>query len=203
MKATKKMALGITVAVVVLALIAGQIFRPNSYLHRWARQGRFLLLMKRDVEEEHRRAHLRRVLLLCNTDHHALLKAGREVLSQVPKDTLNPPLDGISHLGGFKLVLPEQVHIPQVVRDIEPHVCLIGDDGSLTLEMHGGSDHMRREMSHFGVQIYPVNYKEPASDFKYGDRELLPGLWYYDEGYDHNPEYDKVIDRLIEEQKVK
>lgn len=153
MKASKKMALGITVAVVVFALITGQIFRPNSYLHRWARQGRFLLLMKREVEEEHRRAHLRRVLLLCNTDHQALLKAGREVLSQVPKDSLNPPLDGISHLGDFKFVLPKEVQIPQVVRDLEPYICLIGDDGCLTLEMHGGWDHIRREMSHFGPDL--------------------------------------------------
>jgi hypothetical protein len=65
--------------------------------------------------------------------------------------------------------------------------------------MHGGWDHIKREMSHFGVNIYPEDFKEPKGNFKYGDRELLPGLWYYDEGYLRNPEFDKIIEKLIEE----
>ena len=64
------------------------------------------------------------------------------------------------------------------------------------MEMHGG-------MTHFGVRIYPEDYKKPDRYFKYVDRELLPGLWYYDDGYIHNPKYDKRIDTLIEENKNK
>ena len=64
------------------------------------------------------------------------------------------------------------------------------------MEMHGGMDH-------FGVRIYPEDFNEPDRYFKYVDRELLPGLWYYDDGYIHNPEYDKRIDTLIEENKKK
>lgn len=196
------MVLGITVAIVILASIAGQIFWPNSYMHRWARRQAFVH-MKKKVDDAHRHAHLRRVLLLCNTDHQVLLKAGREILSQNPKDRLllNPPPDEIRHLDSLKFVLPKEVQIPQAIRDIEPYVCLISYDGCLTVEMHGGWDHIKREMSHFGVNIYPEDYKEPERNFKYGDRELLPGLWYYDEGYLRNPEYDKWIEGLIEEHK--
>jgi hypothetical protein len=60
--------------------------------------------------------------------------------------------------------------------------------------MHGGMDH-------FGVKIYPEDFKKPRDYFEYGDRELLPGLWYYDDGYLNNPEYDKRIDELIEKHK--
>jgi len=161
-----------------------------------------LSIMVKDVKELHRQAHLRRVLLLCETDHQVLLMASREILSQIPKDRLllNPPPDEIRHLDSLKFVLPKEVQIPQAILDLKPYVCLISHDGCLTVEMHGGWDHIKREMSHFGVNIYPEDYKEPESNFRYGDRELLPGLWYYDEGYLYGPEeYDKRIDELIEE----
>lgn len=200
MKANKKIVFGITAAVVFLALIASQIFRMNSYFHRWRRRIG-LSIMEKEVKDLHRQAHLRRVLLLCETDHQALLKAGREILSQIPKNRLllNPPPDEIRHLDNFKFVLPKEVQIPQAIRDLKPYVCLISHDDYLTVEMHGGWDHIQREMSHFGVNIYPEDFKEPERNFKYGDRELLPGLWYYDEGYLRNPEFDKTIEKLIEE----
>ena len=49
------------------------------------------------------RAQQRRVMLLCNTDHQALLKAGREILSKIPKDRLNPQSDGIRLMGSFSV----------------------------------------------------------------------------------------------------
>lgn len=201
MKVNKKNVLGITVSVVVLTLIASFVFWPNGYVHRWARRQAFYSYEKK-VNDAHRHAHLRRVLLLCETDHQALLKAGREILSKVPKDRLNPPPDGIDHLGNIKFVLSEDIQIPQIVRNLKPFVCLISVDGYLTLEMHGGWDHIKREMNHFGVQIYPEDYEEPERNFKYGDIELLPGLWYYDEGYLRNPEFDKIIEKLIEEHRI-
>lgn len=185
MKARKIMVLGITVAVVVLGLIAGFVFWRSDYMQR--RHERELLAF---WEEGIKDAQRRRVLLICDTSHQALLKAGREILNQAPKDLLNPQPDGIRHLGDIGV--PAGVDIPRAIRDLKPHGCLISLDGYLTLEMHGGMDH-------FGVRIYPEDYKEPDRYFKYGDKELLPGLWYYDDGYIHNPEYDKRIDDLIAE----
>ncbi|MHC4207070.1 MAG: hypothetical protein ACYSTT_20645 [Planctomycetota bacterium] len=184
MKANKKKVLGITATVVVLALIASLVFLRSNYMQHW-RERKFLALWEEAIEDAQRR----RVLLLCNTDHQALLKAGREILSHVPKDRLNPQPDG-RHLGDIGV--PSGVDIPQAIWDLNPRGCLASLDGYLTLEMHGGMDH-------FGVKIYPEDYKKPRDYFKYGDRELLPGLWYYDDGYIHNPEYDKRIDKLINE----
>jgi hypothetical protein len=180
MKPRKIMVLGIIVAVAVLAFIVGQFIQSSIGIAYWGKA----------IED----AQNRRVLLLCNTDHHALLKAGREILSQVPKDRLNPQPDGIRHVGDIGI--PKGVEIPQAILDLKPRGCLVSLDGYLTLEMHGGLDH-------FGVQIYPEDFmepEEPGDYFKYGDRELLPGLWYYDEGYHYGPEeYDKRINELIEE----
>ncbi len=175
-----KIALGIVVPIVLVGLVLYYfVFLSRSFFV-------FEILWEHGI----RQAQRRRVLLLCNTDHQALLKAGREILSQVPKDRLNPQPDGYRHLGDFGV--PEGIQIPQAIRGLKPRACLVSYDGYLTLEMHGGMDH-------FGVQIYPENYNEPSPNFKYGDRELLPGLWYYDEGYGHNPEYNKWIDTLIKQ----
>ena len=140
----------------------------------------------------------RRVLLLCKTDHQALLKAGRDVLGQNPqnpRDRLNSLPDGIKISGDFPV--PNGVQIPQTIWDLKPRRFLMNYDGYLSLEVSGN-----REYS-FGVNIYPDGYKEPYRKFKYGDRELIPGLWYYDYGYLNNTEYDKKIDELIEKHKKK
>ncbi len=79
--------------------------------------------------------------------------------------------------------------------DLRPQTILIDYSGYLLIEMHGGMDH-------FGVRIYPEGVNEPHPLF-HGGRTLLEGLVYYDEGYSLNPEYDKVIDELIEKHKGK
>jgi len=107
------MVIGITVAIVVLALIASLVFWRSDYIQRW-RESKLLVLSKEWIKDAQRR----RVLLLCNTDHQALLLAGREILSQVPKDSLNPRPDGIRHLGDIGV--PKGVEIPQAIRDLKP-----------------------------------------------------------------------------------
>lgn len=146
-----------------------------------------------------RHAQRRRVLLLCKTDHQALLKAGREILSKIPKDRLNNPYaDG--GIYSHSLNVPEGIQIPQAIKDLKSSYVVryeVNDSYLsiyLSLEMHGGMDH-------FGVKIYPEDFKKPRDYFEYGDRELLPGLWYYDIEYLHNPEYDKRISKLIDEHK--
>ncbi|MHC4302004.1 MAG: hypothetical protein ACYS7Y_32475 [Planctomycetota bacterium] len=187
MKKRWKITLGITVAAVVIALIAGLVFWRGDYVQR-LRERRFSALWEEGIKD----GQQRRVLLLCETDHEALLKAGREILDQIPEDYLDT--DG-KRVAGV-LHLPKGVRIPEIIQDIRPRGFFVDYDGYLIMEMHGGMDH-------FGVRIYPEDYKEPDRYFKYIDRELLPGLWYYDDGYIHNPEYDKRIDTLIEKNKNK
>jgi hypothetical protein len=133
-------------------------------------------------------AQERRVLLLYRTDHEALLKAGREILRQGPKDPMNYRYFGPMHIDGFPV--PRAVCIPKVIRKLRPHASLINFNGYVVLQMQGG-------MADFGVKIYPEGFREPRGYFEYGNRELLPGLWYYDYEYSDNPEYDKRIDEII------
>jgi hypothetical protein len=136
--------------------------------------------------------HQRRILLLYHTDYKALLKAGREILRQGPKDTMNYRYYGIIYLGGFPV--PGGIHIPKIIRDLKTYDTRINFASYLFLEMQGG-------VTGFGVRIYPEDFKAPARYFNYGNRKLLPGLWYYDYQYNNDPEYDKKIDQIIIEGK--
>ncbi|MHC4173101.1 MAG: hypothetical protein ACYTBX_10175 [Planctomycetota bacterium] len=137
-------------------------------------------------------AQQRRILLLYHTDHEALLKAGRQVLSQGPKDLKNYQYYGPMHIDGFPV--PRGVRIPKVIRKLRPHASLINFNGYVVLQMQGGR-------VDFGVRIYPEGFKGYRYYFTSGNRELLPGLEYYDYKYDHIPEYDKIIDGIIQKGK--
>jgi hypothetical protein len=125
-----------------------------------------------------------------------LLKAGREILSQTHIDENYFNTRKGNNLVHGTSPIPEEIRLHQIFLDIGPRKIVIHSDGYLLMEMHGGMDH-------FGFNIYPDYFREPYSDYKYGDRELVPGLWYYDDGYLYNPDYDKRINLLIEKHKGK
>ena len=137
-------------------------------------------------------AQQRRILLLYHTDHEALLKAGRQILSQGPKDPMNYYYPGPQHIEGFPV--PSRVRIPKVIRKLRPHASLINRNGYVVLQMQGG-------LADFGVRIYPEGFKGRRYYFTCGNRELLPGLEYYDYKYNRIPEYDKRIDEIIQKGK--
>ncbi len=137
-----------------------------------------------------REAHYRQIRLLCNTDHRALLEACRELSELTARGDLKP--------GRYRIYMdpdPEASRFPKPLLDLNPSYVYIdeNDCGRVMVEMLGG-------LGHLGVQAYTENYKKP-SWAEYGDRELIPGLWYYDDGYNDNPEYNKKIDALIQKGK--
>jgi hypothetical protein len=83
-----------------------------------------------------------------------------------------------------------------VILALRPTSIYIDDDtgGAVRVEMLGG-------LGHLGVEAYPENFKEPWPNFKYGDKELIPGLWYYDDAYDGNPQYDDRVEALLKKRK--
>jgi len=132
-----------------------------------------------------RDAQRKQVCLLYKTDHQALLKACRELSRRVAAKDLKP--------GKYWIRTdrdPVASQFPQPILDLKPNYVYIDEDdsGRVMLEMHGG-------FAHFGVLAYVEDYKKPSWS-KYGDKELVPGLWYYDDGYNENPEYDKIIEVL-------
>ena len=128
-----------------------------------------------------------RVRLLYKTDHQALLEACRELSKQV---TIGDLKTGTYWLHGSRRH-PAVSRFPQAILDLAPNYVYIDENnsGRVMLEMHGG-------FVHFGVQAYTEDYKKPHVGFEYGDKKLIPGLWYHDDGYLENPEYEKMIEAL-------
>jgi hypothetical protein len=60
--------------------------------------------------------------------------------------------------------------------------------------MYGG-------LHHYGVTAYREHYEPASPSFRYGDRGLVRGLWYYDDGYEGNQKYDQKIKALLKKRK--
>ena len=155
----------------------------------------FLLFYRFLTLPEFREAKQMRLRLLCQTDHKALLEACRELSRRCARGELKP--------GGYNIrdnphpETSETSRFPQVILDLDPFHVYIDENDSrrVMIIMHGGMDH-------FGVYAYTEDYKKPLGSV-YGDKELIPGLWYYDEGYDYTRYYDKRIDALMKKGKQK
>jgi hypothetical protein len=136
----------------------------------------FMDLMWRD-------ALRRRVRLLYQTDHQTLLKACRELSRRVAARDLKA--------GTYRVRLdrhPEATRFPQAILDLDPVYVNVQVDGTVLVGMRGGIDH-------FGVHAYPGDFQEPLY-LKNGDRKLINGLWYYDDGLRHDPNYWEYLESM-------
>ncbi len=126
-----------------------------------------------------------RLRLLRETDHQRLLEACQELTTQLRNGDLAS--------GKYRFIpwrSRTASRFPQAIQDLGPTCVIVWGDGCVTVEMLGGS---RR----FGVKAYPQEFKQVPADYEYGDRELIPNLWYYDGEYDRDPQYNTVIDKLL------
>lgn len=180
MKVSKRTVLKTFVGLLV-AFALGLVF-----LYIWPYM-KFIRLMKVEVEKEQQR----KVRLLSDTDHQALLEACRELSRRVSAGDLEP--------GGYLVRYkphPETSRFPQLILDLEPMRITVKIDRSIMVEMHGG-------YHHYGVIAYPENFEKPSHSFKYGDKKIIDGLWYYEDGYKTSPEYQKKIEKLIQKGKMR
>ena len=139
------------------------------------------------MAREDRQGHVR---LLCKTDHKDLLDACRELSRRVATEDLK---DGKYYVRSDPH--PEVAGFPKPILDLGPNCVFIDCNGRVMLEMMGG-------LNHFGVSAYSEDYKKPPFvGFKLGDKKLIDGLWYYDEGYEGNPRYQKKIDAMLQKGK--
>lgn len=145
--------------------------------------GKFLRLMKEEIKVEEQR----KVRLLSETDPQALLKACRELSRRVSAGDLEPN----RYLVRYK-PHPEVSQFPQLILDLDPMFIETASDGRVGVGMLGG-------FHHYGVTAYPENYEKPSQSFKFGDKKIIDGLWYYEDGY--NPRYDRKINALIKKGK--
>lgn len=162
--------------VILFLVIALSVGALSFFVYK---MGTFAVKFRNDVRQ-------RQMHLLCQTDHQALLLACRDISNMYKDGELKK-----SHYQIRYDPDPQVDKFPKIILDVDPTYLEITNDGVVILELFGGLDH-------FGVYAYPEYFDGPFDDYEYGDRKLIDGLWYYDDGYYNNPEYDKTIEALLE-----
>jgi hypothetical protein len=126
-----------------------------------------------------RELNARRTRLLCETDFAALLGACRELSRKVAGGELK---SGV-------YTMPELAQFPEPIPALRPSFVTV-DANIARVEMGFGG----LASYYFGVNAYPEGHTTRLP----GDRRLIDGLWYYDEGYRYNPNsYSRKIDQLL------
>ncbi len=169
-----------TVVGLLVAFTIGTIGLAFFYL---TPHGNFFRLLMVHAQK-HRQ---KRERLLSDTDHQALLEACREISREIFSGNLPP-----SRYFIYPEPVPEVSMFPQLILDLEPMFIETGSDGRVGVGMQGG-------WHHYGVIAYPVNFTKPCENFKYGDKRILDGLWYYEDDYDEA--LDKRIEELLQKRK--
>lgn len=133
----------------------------------------FGIVAWRDVQHSNRE----RVQLLYRTDHVALLAACRQVITN--RHTFAPDRDWhATENSDRSFIDPKDPRVPASIVALQPRD-IIASDSDVHLELHGGFDH-------YGVIAFSEHAASSQTNGFSGPFQLIPDLWYYDEGLTHD-----------------
>ena len=140
----------------------------------------------------HKEELARQKILLCETDYNNLLQSCRELPKLVHLEG-----DYYAYMAEDILKDPNIEKLDISIKDIEtlkPRYIGIFNTGVVIL-------FMGNTFWNFGISAYPEEYQGRIPESLFGNKELIPSLWYYDEQYKYNKKYGKKIDKLIKKNK--
>jgi hypothetical protein len=124
----------------------------------------------------------RKINLLYETDHLQLKSVCVKLLDEAKKGKWEfgvrytirrNPVSGIENM-------------PALILQLKP-TCVYIEREVVMIEFAGG-------LTHFGVMYIGEEAKDTV--MWPGDKKLVDGLWYYDDGYQKNPDYEEYIESL-------
>jgi len=128
----------------------------------------------------------KRVQLLYETDHEALLQACRSLMEQKRNNSLNMNHWFIEQRFAKALRINGNFHaagISETIVDLEPVFIKIYEDDRVLIELVS-------DFYSVAVQAYPDDVEGG------GNKKLLDGLWYWDVGYEKISDFDEYLKRL-------
>ena len=130
-------------------------------------------------------ARKRRVRLLYETNHQELLDGCKELSRRVRTGSLKPDMYPIRSDPD-----PEVAQFPQAILELMPAYVDLDRNGMVVVAVEGG-------ITHCGVAFYPDDYKISTHDgLPLGNKQIIEGLWYYDDGYDARSDWKERLDSL-------
>jgi len=128
--------------------------------------------------------------LLCSTDHQALLNECRRLSKQIASENANPGLEVC-----MTPVPASKLSEFPIIKKLGGRVAVYNDGGA-TIGWGG-------TFRHFSIEAYPEDSTRVSSSSVRQRSELVPGLWYYDDRYSRDENYDKVVERLLRKNKAR
>ncbi|MDI9432362.1 MAG: hypothetical protein QM570_11640 [Planctomycetota bacterium] len=125
--------------------------------------------------------------LFFHTDYPAFLEACRELSARQASGELEP-----GRYAAEPVDVGRWLELPDVITQFNPSSIDIHTQGRVSINL----GHF---LSRRGVTAYRENHEPRSTGFKHGERELIPGLWYFDPDYALNAKYRKRMDALIDE----
>ena len=126
----------------------------------------------------------KRVRLLYETDHEALLKACRSLMAQKDSNSLNMDYWHVEDGEIYRIYDHfREAGLPEVIVKLDPVFIYIYKDDRVLIECVAA-------FYSVSVQAYPIGVTGG------GDKMLLEGLWYWDIGYEKHKDFDKYLERL-------
>jgi len=126
-----------------------------------------------------------RVKLLYQTDHQALRDACRELSNRAKAGDLKP---GMYYF--LPRPAPEIAQFPKAILDLSPGHVDVERNGMVVVAMRGALDG-------FGAAFYPDDYRTSSRQpLPLGHKEIIGGLWYYDDCYDECSDWQQRLDSL-------
>ena len=135
-----------------------------------------------------KRMESRRPVLLYMTDHQVLLEACREISKSVTSGEIEIDYNRTYYRNSGDLDLEKKL-FPKPILDLLPSQVYIEKNGLVVITMS--------PVVLYGVRAYPEGFKGPY----YGDIELIPGLWYFDQDFVSHPEHKKEIEELLKKKR--
>jgi hypothetical protein len=128
--------------------------------------------------------------IIYEIDHNKLIEACRKLMSEAMEGKWDAGEYYLRDIEDRSVVYKNKVEkMPQEIIELEPAYILITED-KVRIEMHGG-------IVHFGITVSYSNNLEPKGYEKYfGNKQLIEGLWYYDDGFQKDPNFAEYLESL-------
>lgn len=168
--------------IIIALLIVMPVFVVISFYSYVFLSWSSLVPSQTEIERERKK-------LIYETDHYKLLSACRSLIDEAREGKWRVDRYCLIDIRDCNAEYKEQIKkFPKEILGLKP-TCVIIMEDKIRIEMYGG-------ILHLGLIASYTDQLDKDYEKFFGNKKLIDGLWYYDDGYRKNPEFEKYIESL-------